>query len=82
MSGANVRPLRASADGRIRPLPIPPAELALREATRRGWDDGERWGYVHGWRWGWLCGACVGLPGGVGLMWACLQLGLLAGAAP
>lgn len=70
MSGANVRP-----------LPIPAAEMALREANRRGWDAGERYGYVHGWRWGWLCGACVGLPAGVGLMWACIRLGLLVGAA-
>lgn len=45
-----IRQITPRGDGRIRPLPIPPSENALREATLRGYEDGERMGYVTGWR--------------------------------
>lgn len=63
----------------VRPVPLPAAEKALRAARAVGFDEGERYGYITGWRWGVLCGACVALPAGMGLMWAMVQLGTLLG---
>lgn len=77
---AAIRPLRPAGDGRIRPLPIPPAERALREAARQGWDDGERAGYVAGWRWGAVCGGVAGWMLGMLCCWALVQLGRMVGA--
>lgn len=76
---ANIRPLRAAADSRVRPLPIPPSEKALRAATRAGYDDGERAGYVHGWRVGLGYGLLYGCAIGAAALWAALLLGRLAG---
>ena len=79
---AVVRPLRSPADGRIRPLPIPAAEKSLREAMRKGWDDGERYGYVAGWRWGYLCGLVSGVLLGMLSLRGLIELGMLIGGAP
>lgn len=70
---------------RVRPLfgqSMPPSDTALRDATRRGWDDGERCGYVAGWRWGVVCGGCAGVLLGMLALWLALQAGMAAGVAP
>ncbi len=78
--GANVRPLRGAHDGHIRPLPIPASEKALRAAARKGWDDGERAGYMAGWRWGAVCGGVAGWLLGMLAGVALVRLGVMVGA--
>ena len=77
---ATVRQLRAAGDGRIRPLPLPAPEKALRAAACRGWDDGERHGYVQGWRWGAVCGGVAGWIAGMLSCWALVEPGRMVGA--
>jgi hypothetical protein len=74
---ATIRPLRTPAESRAIPLPIPPAEKALRAAARAGYADGERVGYVSGWRYGVVCGLIAGVPLGMVSCWAAIELGRL-----
>jgi len=76
-----IKPLRSEWDQRIRPLPIPASEKALRIAYTQGVDDGERMGHVQGWRTGVGHGLVYGIALGALALWAALHLGLLVGGA-
>lgn len=78
---ATVRPLRGEWDSRIRPLPIPASEKAIRAAYVDGVDDGERSAYPKGWRSGFGYGLVYGAALGALALWAALHLGLLVGGA-
>ncbi len=70
---------RANADNARWQAQVQRRDMLIDEATKAGYDQGERAGYTKGWYWGLVCGLIAGgiAIGGLWAAWAPLH-GLLA----